>query len=103
MDKIFIIILMSLFIFSPSDKLKAQLENSNFTKQDYPVFQLVQKVVPRKSYDLGNCYQYSLCRGDSIGNMWVHAPKFCATLGGKSWMNENQQCFELVPGPYGTE
>jgi len=59
-------------------------------------------LVKRKPYDRGNCFQWQGCRGDSIGNMWIHAPDFCAALGGRSWLNEETgRCHNLKPGPRG--
>jgi hypothetical protein len=57
----------------------------------------------RKSYDLGNCFQWKTCKGDSIGMLWVHAPEFCATMGGKGWMDEGGRCHSLPEGPIRTE
>jgi hypothetical protein len=58
--------------------------------------------VQRKPYDRGNCFQWQGCRGDSIGNMWVHAPEFCKALGGRSWLDEDTgRCHNLRPGPKG--
>lgn len=49
----------------------------------------------RKPHDIGNCFQWVGCRGDSIGRMWVHAPEFCGSMGGRSWMDESLQCHNL--------
>ncbi|MDR2935232.1 MAG: hypothetical protein LBV70_05060 [Candidatus Adiutrix sp.] len=59
-------------------------------------------LVQRKPHDRGNCFQWQGCRGDSIGNMWIHAPDFCAALGGRSWLDEETgRCHNLKPGPKG--
>ncbi|MDR2200112.1 MAG: hypothetical protein LBR53_11820 [Deltaproteobacteria bacterium] len=50
-------------------------------------------------YNIGNCYQYKNCLGESIGNMWFYNPDFCKPVGGKSWMNEQKKCFNLPDGP----
>ena len=62
-------------------------------------------IVPaqRKQYDQGNCYQWKKCRGDSIGNAWVHDPCFCSIQGGRSWMDRTGKCHDLLDGPFGTE
>jgi len=61
-----------------------------------------QRKVQRKPYDRGNCYQWQGCKGDSIGNMWIHAPNFCAALGGRSWYNdETGRCRNIPPGRQG--
>ena len=52
----------------------------------------------RKPYDIGNCYQWKGCRGDSIGNMWMYDPDRCKAMGGKSWMDETGQCHDLPDG-----
>ena len=58
--------------------------------------------VQRKPYDRGNCFQWLGCRGDSIGAMWIHAPDFCAALGGRSWLDEETgRCHNLKPVPRG--
>lgn len=57
----------------------------------------------RKQYDRGNCYQWKLCRGDSIGNAWVGDPCFCSIQGGRSWMDTRGKCHDLIDGPFGTE
>ncbi|MGL4209372.1 MAG: hypothetical protein ACRCTY_08290 [Candidatus Adiutrix sp.] len=64
--------------------------------------QLRVELAQRKPHDLGNCYQWKGCRGDSIGNMWVATPELCARLGGKSWMDTRGQCQNITPGPLGT-
>ncbi len=53
----------------------------------------------RKPYDLGNCYQWKGCRGDSIGNLWTYDPDRCKAIGGKSWMDESGRCYDLPDGP----
>ncbi|MDR2459702.1 MAG: hypothetical protein LBE38_02805 [Deltaproteobacteria bacterium] len=50
-------------------------------------------------YNIGNCYQYKNCLGESIGNMWIADPKFCKPLGGKSWMNAQGRCLNFPDGP----
>jgi hypothetical protein len=56
----------------------------------------------RKPYDRGNCFHWQGCRGESIGAMWIHAPEFCAALGGRSWLDESTgRCYNLPPGPRG--
>ena len=57
----------------------------------------------RKQYDKGNCYQWKFCRGDSIGNAWVHDPCFCTIQGGRGWMDKTGKCHDLLDGPFGTE
>jgi len=58
--------------------------------------------VQRKPYDRGNCFHWPGCRGESIGAMWIHAPEFCAALGGRSWLDESTgRCHDLPPGPRG--
>ena len=55
-----------------------------------------------RPYDRGNCFHWQGCRGESIGAMWIHAPDFCAALGGRSWMDrEAGRCHNLPPGPRG--
>ncbi|MDR2945831.1 MAG: hypothetical protein LBV79_03690 [Candidatus Adiutrix sp.] len=57
------------------------------------------QMVQRKPYDLGNCYSVIGCKGDSIGMMWVDFPDFCKSMGGRSWMHADGQCYDLPPGP----
>ena len=77
-----------------------------------PAFGLLQAQVQRwpgpydrdkpRPYDRGNCFHWQGCRGESIGAMWIHAPDFCAALGGRSWMDrETGRCHNLPPGPRG--
>ena len=57
------------------------------------------RLIQRKPYDRGNCFHWPGCRGESIGAMWVHAPEFCAALGGRSWLDESTgRCYDLRPG-----
>ncbi len=60
-------------------------------------------VAQKRPHDRGNCFQWKGCRGDSLGQMWVHAPEFCAILGGRSWMDQNGRCHNLPDGPRATE
>ena len=54
--------------------------------------------VQRKPYDRGNCFHWPDCRGESLGAMWVHAPEFCAAMGGRSWLDEETgRCHDLPP------
>jgi hypothetical protein len=56
----------------------------------------------RKPYDRGNCFHWQGCKGESIGAMWVHAPEFCAAMGGRSWIDESTGlCYNITPGPRG--
>ncbi|MDR1164900.1 MAG: hypothetical protein LBO66_03340 [Deltaproteobacteria bacterium] len=48
--------------------------------------------------NIGNCYQYKNCLGESIGNMWFDSPFFCKPNGGKSWRNNLGRCFNLPEG-----
>jgi hypothetical protein len=58
--------------------------------------------VQRKSYDRGNCFHWQGCKGESIGAMWIHAPEFCAALGGRSWIDEDTGlCHNIKPGRRG--
>jgi hypothetical protein len=50
-------------------------------------------------YNIGNCYQYKNCLGESIGNMWISNPEFCKPLGGKSWMDRTGRCINFPDGP----
>jgi hypothetical protein len=50
-------------------------------------------------YNIGNCFQYKGCLGESIGNMWFWDPAFCKPVGGKSWKNAEGKCFDLPDGP----
>jgi hypothetical protein len=50
-------------------------------------------------YNIGNCFQYKNCLGESIGNMWFYNPDFCKPAGGKSWKNNLGRCFNLPDGP----
>jgi hypothetical protein len=50
-------------------------------------------------YNLGNCFQYKNCLGESIGNMPIDRPEFCKPIGGKSWMNPQGRCFNFTDGP----
>ncbi|MDR1040947.1 MAG: hypothetical protein LBR80_12455 [Deltaproteobacteria bacterium] len=50
-------------------------------------------------YNLGNCYQWKNCLGESIGNMPIDSPEFCKPIGGKSWMNPQGRCFNFPDGP----
>ncbi|MDR2613379.1 MAG: hypothetical protein LBG06_11400 [Deltaproteobacteria bacterium] len=50
-------------------------------------------------YNLGNCYQYKDCLGESIGNMPIADPEYCKPLGGKSWRNPEGRCFNFPDGP----
>ena len=61
----------------------------------------VALLAQRKPYDRGNCFHWPGCRGESLGAMWVHAPDFCAALGGRSWLDEAGRCHDLTPGPRG--
>jgi len=55
-----------------------------------------------RPYDRGNCFHWQGCRGESLGAMWIHAPDFCAALGGRSWMDRyTGRCHNLPPGPRG--
>lgn len=56
-----------------------------------------------KPHELGNCFQWTGCRGDSIGMQWVHAPEFCGAMAGKSWMDQSGQCHDLPEGPWRTQ
>jgi hypothetical protein len=49
--------------------------------------------------NLGNCYQYKNCLGESIGNMPISNPEFCKPLGGKSWMGPQGKCVNFPDGP----
>jgi hypothetical protein len=49
-------------------------------------------------YNIGNCFQYKNCLGESIGNMWFWDPSFCKPAGGKSWKNEEGKCFNFPDG-----
>jgi len=56
----------------------------------------------RKPYDRGNCFHWQGCRGESLGAMWIHAPDFCAALGGRSWLDEETgRCHDIPPGRRG--
>ena len=55
-----------------------------------------------KPHERGNCFAVKGCKGDSIGMLWVHAPEFCATMGGKSWVDQTGKCRNLPDGPYST-
>jgi len=60
------------------------------------------QLVQRKPYDRGNCFHWPGCKGESIGAMWIHAPDFCAALGGRSWLDEETgRCHNLPPVPRG--
>ena len=50
-------------------------------------------------YNIGNCFQYKNCLGESIGNMWFNSPAFCKPAGGKSWKNSLGKCYNLHDGP----
>ncbi|MDR2405282.1 MAG: hypothetical protein LBE27_02815 [Deltaproteobacteria bacterium] len=50
-------------------------------------------------YNIGNCFQYKNCLGESIGNMWFYNPDFCKPAGGKSWKNNIGKCYNLPDGP----
>jgi hypothetical protein len=52
----------------------------------------------RKPHDIGNCFQWVGCRGDSIGRMWVDSANICKSLGGKSWLDQNGRCHDLPAG-----
>ena len=56
-----------------------------------------------KPHELGNCFQWKGCRGDSIGMQWVHAPEFCGAMAGKSWMDPTGKCHDLPEGPWRTQ
>ncbi len=60
------------------------------------------QVARLKPHELGNCFQWKGCRGDSIGMQWVHAPEFCGAMAGKSWMDPNGRCHDLPEGPWRT-
>ncbi|MDR2349058.1 MAG: hypothetical protein LBF41_00330 [Deltaproteobacteria bacterium] len=51
-------------------------------------------------YNIGNCYQYKNCLGESIGNMWFDNPVYCKPVGGKSWMNNRGKCFNFPDGNF---
>jgi hypothetical protein len=48
----------------------------------------------------GDCYQWSGCRGESIGNMPTGHPDNCGPLGGKSWRAGDGRCLELPVQPW---
>lgn len=52
----------------------------------------------RKAYDTGNCFQWKGCKGDSIGAIWMYDPDRCKGMGGKSWSNEYEECYDLPDG-----
>lgn len=52
----------------------------------------------RKPYDTGNCFQWKGCRGDSIGALWTVDPDRCKAIGGKSWSDETDECYNLPDG-----
>ncbi len=52
----------------------------------------------RKPHDTGNCFQWKGCKGDSIGALWTFDPDRCKALGGKSWADERDQCYDLPDG-----
>ncbi|MDR2352392.1 MAG: hypothetical protein LBF22_04380 [Deltaproteobacteria bacterium] len=67
---------------------------------DYPATQPNLQFAARPNpLNIGNCYQYKNCLGESIGNMWFHSPEFCKPNGGKSWKNREGRCFNLPDGP----
>jgi hypothetical protein len=49
-------------------------------------------------YNIGNCYHYKNCQGESIGNMWINVPDYCKPIGGKSWKNHEGRCFNFPDG-----
>jgi hypothetical protein len=59
----------------------------------------LQHIARFNPYNIGNCYQYKNCLGESIGNMWFYNPDFCKPAGGKSWKNNLGRCFNLPDGP----
>jgi len=71
------------------------------------LFQLAagpEALAQRKPHDIGNCFQWAGCKGDSIGRMWVHAPEFCGSIGGRSWLDESLLCHDLTDSrSYATE
>jgi hypothetical protein len=69
---------------------------------DGEAISFAQFIPKRKPYDRGNCFHWQGCKGESIGAMWVHAPEFCAALGGRSWIDESTGlCHNIPPGPRG--
>ena len=65
-----------------------------------PAAETLLLLAQRKPHDRGNCFQWKGCRGDSIGMLWVHAADYCKTMGGKSWMDVDGQCYNLPDGPH---
>ncbi|MDR1546181.1 MAG: hypothetical protein LBU12_05625 [Deltaproteobacteria bacterium] len=53
--------------------------------------------------NIGNCYHFKNCLGETIGNTWIEDPKFCGPLGGQSWRNADGRCFNLRERPYSDE
>ncbi|MDR2454984.1 MAG: hypothetical protein LBE49_00095 [Deltaproteobacteria bacterium] len=51
-------------------------------------------------YNLGNCFQWRGCRGETIGNMPVPVPDYCGPLGGKSWRSLDGRCVDLPSQPW---
>jgi hypothetical protein len=51
-------------------------------------------------YNRGNCFQWKRCLGETIGNMWIEDPQYCAPLGGKSWKSEEGKCINLMEPPW---
>ncbi|UQZ88287.1 hypothetical protein C4J81_03315 [Deltaproteobacteria bacterium Smac51] len=52
----------------------------------------------KKPHDPGNCFHWKGCKGDSIGAMWTFDPDRCKAIGGKSWMDEAGECYNLPDG-----
>jgi hypothetical protein len=50
--------------------------------------------------NIGNCFQWKKCLGETIGNMWVDSPEFCGPLGGKSWKAFDGSCLDLLDAPW---
>lgn len=64
---------------------------------EQPEISIMAQMKPRER---GNCFQWTNCRGDSIGAMWVSDPDICKSLGGKSWMAPDRKCYNLPGGPH---
>jgi len=54
-----------------------------------------------QAHERGNCFHWVGCRGDSLGATLVDSPARCATLGGKSWVDADYNCYSFPGGPQG--